>query len=119
MQTAAGSALVVPASPKGKRVRRSRGERRAIVEETLRTGCSVAEVARRHGVNANQVFLWRRLHAQGMLVDDGPPRLVPVKIGPPIPQDGSIEIGVAEVRLRIEGKPDLAVLRAVLDRLLG
>lgn len=36
-------------------------ERRDIVEETLLPGASVARVARRHAVNANQVFYWRKL----------------------------------------------------------
>jgi len=30
------------------------------VAETLEPGASVAAVARRHGLNANMVFLWRR-----------------------------------------------------------
>ena len=33
--------------------------KRAVVEETLRPGTSVALVAREHGINANQVFCWR------------------------------------------------------------
>jgi transposase len=36
-------------------------EKRKIVEKTLVKGASVARVARAHGVNANQVFHWRRL----------------------------------------------------------
>src|SRR5271163_618964 len=48
--------------------RRSAGERRQwpealkrrIVAETLEPGASVSIVARRHDVNANQVFKWRR-----------------------------------------------------------
>jgi transposase-like protein len=43
-----------------KRRYRSKQERRAVVEETLRPGASVAVIARRHGVNANQVFHWRK-----------------------------------------------------------
>ena len=39
---------------------RSVEERRRIVEETLVAGVSVAEIARAHGVNANQVFGWRK-----------------------------------------------------------
>jgi transposase len=35
-------------------------EKRRIVEETLVSGASVSQVARLHGVNANQVFQWRR-----------------------------------------------------------
>jgi transposase len=36
-------------------------EKRRIVEEAVRPGASVAEVARRHGLNANLVFAWRRM----------------------------------------------------------
>ena len=35
-------------------------EKRRIVAETLVSGVSVSVVARRHDVNANQVFKWRR-----------------------------------------------------------
>ena len=44
-----------------RRVRRWRtvSEKRRIVELTLEPGASVAEVARAHGMNANQVFKWR------------------------------------------------------------
>lgn len=47
----------------GKRARRSwsEEEKRRLVEEALAPGASVAEVARRHGVNANLLFNWRRL----------------------------------------------------------
>jgi transposase len=46
----------------GKRPRRtwSEEEKRRIVEEALVPGASVAEIARRHGANANLVFNWRR-----------------------------------------------------------
>src|SRR2546429_9404759 len=42
-------------------------EKRRIVEEALEPGASVARVARAHGVNANQLFAWRRLYLQGQL----------------------------------------------------
>ncbi len=42
-------------------------EKRRIVEETLEPEASVARVARAHGVNANQVFAWRRQYRQGLL----------------------------------------------------
>jgi len=44
----------------GARRRRSAMERRRVVEETFEAGASVARVALKHGVNANQVFQWRR-----------------------------------------------------------
>ena len=45
-----------------KRFRRSwsRDEKRRIVEETFHPGASVADVARRHGLNANLLFNWRK-----------------------------------------------------------
>ena len=45
-----------------RRVRRFRSisEKLQIVQLALKRGASVAEVARAHGVNANQVFKWRR-----------------------------------------------------------
>jgi transposase len=49
------------------RRRRSVEERRLIVEETLEAGSSVGRVALKHGVNANPVFKWRRLHEAGRL----------------------------------------------------
>jgi len=42
-------------------------EKRRIVEETLESGASVARVARRHAVNANQVFYWRKKYREGRL----------------------------------------------------
>src|SRR3984885_16036307 len=50
-----------------RRVRRWRSvsEKRRIVELALVPGASVALVARAHGVNANQVFKWRREFERG------------------------------------------------------
>lgn len=48
------------------RTRRSMQEKLQIVQETL-SDVSVAVVARRHGVNANQVFAWRRQYQRGEL----------------------------------------------------
>src|SRR3954464_12103767 len=49
-------------TPVPKRSRRSWSddEKRKIVAEALLPGASVAEIARRYGVNANLVFNWRR-----------------------------------------------------------
>jgi len=52
------------------------------VEETLLAGSLVARVAQPHGVNANQVFQWRRLYQSGLL--GGPAgsglKLLPVSV---------------------------------------
>src|SRR5664279_3236067 len=70
----------------GPRRRYTTAEKRAVVEQTQVRGASVAEVAQRHGINANVVFGWRRLHKQGLLnaeaVADAP-ALLPVQITTP------------------------------------
>ncbi len=38
----------------------SKAFKRRVVSETMEPGASVAAVARRHSLNANMVFLWRR-----------------------------------------------------------
>ena len=70
-------------------------EKRRIVEEAFRPGTSVADVARRHGLNSNQVFNWRKLcgtqpAARGswsapLAQPDAPPACAP---------DGFLSIGV-------------------------
>jgi transposase len=65
--------------PSGKRRYRPKEERRQIVEETLQPGASVAVIARPHGVNANQVFHWRKLYREGRLDAPPPAQLLPVR----------------------------------------
>jgi transposase len=50
-------------TPVPKRSRRSWSddEKQRIVAEALLPGASVAEIARRHGMNANLLFTWRRI----------------------------------------------------------
>ncbi len=49
------------------RRRRSVEEKLAIVRETFEPGATVSGVARRHQLNANQVFAWRKLYQDGSL----------------------------------------------------
>jgi transposase len=43
-------------------------------------GASVAAIARKHGVNANLLFGWRRLHKRGLLEQcREPASLLPVR----------------------------------------
>jgi len=62
-----GTAAQPDLQPRAKRHYRSADERRHIVEETLVPGTSVAIIARSHGVNANQVFAWRKMYRAGRL----------------------------------------------------
>ena len=130
-----------------KRRYRSAEERRRIVEETLVAGPSVAIVARAHGVNANQVFGWRKLYQAGLL---GSPqaelvgeastscvRLLPVSVtteverghrqtavsqrrdGESEPASGVIELTLAKAQVRITGQVEAGVLRVLLECLRG
>jgi transposase len=70
---------------------RTNEDKRRIVEEALAPGASVAAVARKHGVNANLLFGWRRLYKQGLLEQCREPAatLLPVKISTPTLTPGS------------------------------
>src|SRR5215475_9037997 len=110
---------------------RSIGERREIVEETMKPGASVALIARAHGVNANQVFKWRRQYQQGQLGSDSVPAVLPVKVCEktaevqPISRrrsrgktSGIIDIDLGHARVRIEGTADPECIRAALAGLV-
>lgn len=103
--------------------------KRALVALSLEPGASVARIAREHGVNANQVFSWRRLYDQGrlgvpaLMRDDGllPVVLAPTALAPSsntANTNGTIVLELGEVRVRIEGEPNAATLAQVLDRVL-
>lgn len=115
-----------------RRVRRFRSaaEKRRIVELTFEPGASVALVARAHGVNANQVFAWRRAVKSGELVEPitASTALLPVTVAAPgeaeirepagqqqpaIP--GSIHIEFpGRATISVESGADPALLRAIL-----
>src|SRR5512147_555560 len=50
-----------------RRRRWSAEEKRVMVEEAEQPGSSVSQVARKYGVNPNQIFNWRRLMREGAL----------------------------------------------------
>jgi transposase len=112
---------------------RSKLERRQVVEETMRPGApSVAVIARAHGVNANQVFNWRKLYHAGRLKEKNPAtELLPVRISDSSQlafrtgeehsatrsPSGTIHIELGRVRIRVEGRVDSENLRVVLEHL--
>jgi len=111
--------------PGRKRVWRTQAERRAIVEETLVPGVSVSRVARRHDVNANQVFHWRKLYQEGRL--DTTTNFLPVRVASEqrgeegsgfIAQPGTMEIKLAKGTLRLVGAVDVTALRTVIECLV-
>jgi len=98
------------------------GLKRQIVAETLEPGSSVSIVARRHDVNANQLFQWRRQLRVKSSASGG--ALLPVEIVPEqgrgrsIESGGSIEIEFDNgARLRVRGAVAPEMLRQVIDLL--
>lgn len=113
---------------------RSLEEKRRIVEESLAGGASVSRVARRHDLNTNQLFTWRKQYAEGRL---GPvavasaPKLLEVRVEESAERQtrpataaaaeaGWIEIEcAARYRVRLHGAVDRVALAAVLEVLSG
>jgi transposase len=113
----------------GKRFR-SKAERRQIVEETMKLGASVSQVARAHDVNANQVFHWRRQYRAGWFEEKKSTALLPVRITAAVSRkpepvaaakaatSGVIDIDLGHARVRIEGSADPHCVRAALEGLV-
>lgn len=108
----------------GKRRRRwPEALKQQIVAETLEPGSSVSIVARRHDVNANQVFLWRReLRAQAVAgVESGgmlPVEIVPERRGSRRAEAGCVEVEFGSgVRMRVRGEVSSEMLRQVIELL--
>ena len=109
------------------RRRRSVEEKRRIVEETLVAGASVARVARRHAVNANQVFYWRKKYHEGQLGKGPSSKLLPVTLSDSrcgksaslSSAVGSLEIKLSKGTVRVAGNVDVVMLRTAIESLLG
>lgn len=111
-------------------VRRRRwpiGDKQRIVQETLEPGASVARTAQRYGVNANQVFKWRKEYREGRLGNAGA-RLLPVRVASePVSEAtktkglasrspmGRLEIQLRKGNLQITGAVDLMMLRTAIE----
>lgn len=116
----------------GKRRRWPDAVKRKLVAATLEPGASVSIVARRHDLNANMLFKWRReFMAAGQAASTAPAGLVQVAVVPdaPVipgtmeeprpaagkPMPGSIEIALSGgVRVRIAGSVDPAAVTAAV-----
>jgi transposase len=110
----------------GKRRMRTLEQKRQIVEEVLRGKESVAVIARRHEVNANLVFSWKRQYEKGLFEASGT-TLVPVRIRKPVATaarsprsagDECIEIDLGAGKcVRLRGGLALATLDRLLTQL--
>ena len=102
-------------------------EKRKIVLETQARGASVSLVARRHDLNPNQIFAWRRLYRQGLLKADAPTEsasMLPVKVSTPtvLPSERSVRVSrdarrntvVADIEIKLANGHAL-ILRGAID----
>jgi transposase len=100
-------------------------EKRRIVDESLEDGASLAEVARRHDLNANQLFTWRRQFGVEAVEPKNLAPILPVTITPDMAAEesdlgssGQIEIVLAEGdRILVWSDVDSAALTRVLKAL--
>lgn len=113
-----------------KRTFRTIEEKRKIVEEALKSPHSVAVVARQHGLNANQLFAWRKLYLNGRLepaVEGGAAvRLLPVSVSdepmqePGLSVSSNVTINIeipGQALVSVEGQVSAEIVRVVLESL--
>ena len=105
-----------------KRRQYSEALKRQMVAETQAPGASVSTVARRHDVNSNQLFRWRRQLLPKAVVETG--AMVPVEIAPDsdrprrTDREGVIEIAFGcGARVRLRGEVSFETLRQVIELL--
>lgn len=122
------SKAVISVSRRGRYQHHPLALKLAVVERTLRPGASVARIAREHGINANQIFLWRKRYREGTL-GESTAALLPIIRVPDVSAGqrhdplndatgaGSLLMESGTLRLRIAGRPDPETLRRVLAAL--
>jgi transposase len=101
----------------GPRTRHTLEEKLRIVEETRAKGASVAMVARRNNVNANQVFAWRRQHRRGLLnpqAAKGEAKMLPVKVSTPTVLPSERAASIAPRRSVSQPKQALQLIEILL-----
>lgn len=121
----------------GGRRYRTDEEKRRIVEGTLASGESVAVMARHYGVNANQLFHWRKQYQAGLLRtakregSKSEARFLPVSVSDDSPGEVGTKLSNSErpgtiniefpgrALVSVEGQVEPAMIRAVLESLRG
>ena len=114
------SGLVDTKQPKRRQY--SEALKRQMVAETQAPGASVSVVARRHDVNSNQLFRWRRQLLPKAAMESG--AMVPVAVAPDegrprrTDREGIIEIAFGcGARVRLRGEVSAETLRQVIELL--
>ncbi|PPK44940.1 transposase [Trinickia symbiotica] len=80
---------------------------------------SIADVANEHGLNANMIARWRRLHERNHSATHARPSetFIPVQLPVSAQVTSSLVVECGAVRVRFDGPLDLGVLRTVLTTL--
>jgi transposase len=123
--------LVLRRKRDGRRIY-SASHKRAIVEQCLRPGVSVAGIALAHGINANLVRKWivkhqRAVAAAAKCSSVALPALLPVTVQAELPRSatrtsarrGLIVVELCGARIELVGGVDAEALRTVLRVLSG
>jgi transposase len=101
----------------GRRRRWTDEEKAWIVTESLDPGTTVSAVARRYGLHASQLFVWRQQLAASAVRDT--PAFVPVVVAEdattPAAMAGQMEITLGPVVVRVGADVDGPALRRVLE----
>ena len=105
----------------GRRRRWTDEEKAWIVTESLDPGTTVSAVARRYGLHASQLFVWRQRLAASAVRDT--PAFVPVVVAEdattPAAMAGRMEIALGPAVVRVGPDVDAAALRRVLEAVRG
>ena len=105
----------------GRRRRWTDEEKAWIVAESLDPATTVSAVARRYGLHASQLFIWRQQLAAPAAREA--PAFVPVLVaenGPaPTETAGRMEIALGPAVVRVGADVDAAALRRVLEVVRG
>lgn len=112
-------------APRRRRRTWTTDDKRRIVDESLEVDASIAEIARRHDLNANQLFTWRRQLGVDLSEPKDLAPILPVTIAPEMAADGSdagssgqMEIVLAEGdRILVWSDVETAALTRVLKAL--
>ncbi len=146
MDTSPESEIEQRAAERATRRMRTLDEKLAILKEADAPGASVALVARKHGLNANLLFAWRRFHGRGRPEERRHTKsvpLLPVKITTPtltpsdpaggrmvrrrrrrtaladVTADSCVELILSDgMRVRLYGQAHCTVLERILERLV-
>jgi transposase len=105
----------------GRRRRWTDEEKAWIVAESLDPATTVSAVARRYGLHASQLFVWRQRLAAPAARDA--PEFVPVVVAEdgaaPAAMAGRMEVALGQVVVRVGADVDATALRRVLEVVRG